>query len=189
MINKIQVDLPSMLHNEHQLLFTPRVLPQADRSSLPSQMCTPNNHQVQISNFTNFPLSITKNQHYGDITPLTTPHPVYPKHNHVAFTYKIIPTESEISKALIDPDNVLTNDWKQHFYQILERYSNIITSIPGCYNGFYGNVDCSLNFIQPPPASNKARLPSYSHDKLVEMANIMVKWNLGGFLKNLMIWG
>ena len=181
--DKIKVDLPSMLHNEHQLLFTPRVLPQADRSSLPSQTCTPNNHQVQLSNLTDFPLSITKNQHYGDITPLTAPHPVHPKHTHVASTYVITPTESQISKATIDPDNILSNDWKQHFYRILERYSNIITSIPGCYNGFYGNVDCSLNFIQPPPASNKARLPSYSHDKLVEMANIMDEMESWGVLK------
>ena len=43
-------------------------------------------------------------------------------------------------------------------------------------------MDCSINFVKDPPASIKARLPSYSHDKLVEMAKMMDQMEAMGVL-------
>ena len=83
----------------------------------------------------------------------------------------------------MDPDNILSEEWRTHFKTVLSDFTDTISPIPGLYNGYYGHVDCSLNLIQQPPASNKARLPSYSHEKLVEMANTMDKMESWGVLK------
>lgn len=186
---KVKVDIPTMLQSETSLIFSPR--PQGSSPNLPNQTCEVQGNKVVLSNDSCSLINIVKNQHFGDLTPIVQKQNVssslqndYMMETKPTNIFKTTSaTKDFVNSATIDPDNILSPSWKQTFSDILQDYSDIITPVPGCYNGFYGNVDCSINFIQDPPASNKARLPGYSHDKLVEMAKIMDEMESFGVLK------
>ena len=171
--NDLTVPVPSYYKEAQHLFFSPRR--EALDASPPPQQCQVNNGNVTLVNNTDSPLLLKKNLHYGDITsvshvssiPDPSPSPPLPSSNIKS------PKPSYLDLTKVDPDNIMPAHWKSHFKTILSQFDDIITPDPGVYNGFYGNTDCSLNFIKDPPASNKARLPSYSHDKLSKMADLM----------------
>ena len=88
---------------------------------------------------------------------------------------------SYLEDVQIDPDNQLTPEWKKKFSSLCEKFTAIITPVPGRYNGYYGHVDNSLNFSST-PAPVKARLPNYSHEKLLIQAQEMDKMEQYGVL-------
>ena len=74
--------------------------------------------------------------------------------------------KSYIADVKIDPDNQLSPVWRDKFHSACEQFSHVITPIPGRYNGYYGRVDNSLNFVGHPPPSIKARLPKYNDEMI-----------------------
>ena len=178
----MQVDIPAMFHAERDLIFTPR-LPNKDAPHLQGQICNVQGRQISLKNMSIMPVSIKKNIHFGDLYPMSVHNPANLSSHVTPQPIRKVNTADFLKDVCIDPDNILSNEWKQSFMDLMTDFTDIITPNPGCYNGFYGNVDCSINFLQPPPASNKARLPSYSHEKLVEMGNIMDQMESWGVLK------
>ena len=167
----ISLSVPAHFQNSERLFFSPRLSHKS--SSLPHQICQVVNGSVQLKNKSCNTISLRRNQHFGDLTSSVSVSPLIPKESH-SFPKEGNSTEtSHIHLINIDPDNILPTSWKDRFLSIFEQYSDIINPDPGTYNGYFGNVDCSLNFIKEPPSSIKARLPSYSHDKLVIMATLM----------------
>ena len=81
--------------------------------------------------------------------------------------------KSYTEQVIIDPDNQLSQDWKNQFKDVCENFIDVINPNPGRYNNFYGDVDCSIDFCSTPPPSVKARFPNYSHEKLKTMAELM----------------
>ena len=51
----------------------------------------------------------------------------------------------------IDPHAQLDPSWRTKFWEVSSEYSEIITPRPGKYNGKYGRVDNSINFVDKPP--------------------------------------
>ena len=185
--DSVTVNTPTMFKNERGMVFTPRL--STTSSPLPGQILQSQGTKVSITNTSGEIVCIKKNEHFGDILPTIDQSTIVQNLSNKSVSMKVQtkPTNENptnyLDKVSIDPDNILPSEWKQKFSDVLAEFSDIITPIPGAYNGFYGNVDCSLNFIQDPPASNKARLPSYSHDKMVAMANIMDEMEQWGVLK------
>ena len=90
-------------------------------------------------------------------------------------------TEDYIQEVSIDPDNILSDTWKEKFLSICKKFSHVITPRPGRYNGFYGRVDNSINFATVPPPSIKARLPKYSQEMLKilgDKMDVLEKWGV-----------
>ena len=86
-----------------------------------------------------------------------------------------------LQKCVIDPDNLLSQEYKQCFASILGQFEDIITERPGRYNGSFGQVSCTVNMTNEPPPSIKPRLPNYSDEKLQIIAAIMddmEKWGV-----------
>ena len=86
-----------------------------------------------------------------------------------------------LQKCVIDPDNLLSQEFRQCFVRILGQFADIITERPGCYNGSFGQVSCTVNMIDEPPPSIKPHLPNYSVEKLQIIAAIrddMEKWGV-----------
>ena len=86
-----------------------------------------------------------------------------------------------LEKVHIDPNNRLSVEYKASFTDILLSFNDIITEVPGRYNGYYGQVNCALNLTDNPPPSIKPRLPNYSEEKLNIIASIMddmEKWGV-----------
>ena len=92
-------------------------------------------------------------------------------------------THDYLSEILVDPDNILSNEWKNKFFTVCRRFSHVITPRPGKYNGYYGRIDNSINFASSPPPSVRAHLPKYNHEKLKIMADKMDKLEEWGVLK------
>ena len=55
------------------------------------------------------------------------------------------PETSTLHKVSIDPDNKLSPRHKAMFQDIIYNNQDIISDIPGRYNGFYGNTSLRLN--------------------------------------------
>ena len=179
--DSLDINIPAMLQTEKAVIFTPRY-PSLKSQSLQDQVCKVEGNLINIVNTSHLPVKIEKNTHFGDLIPPSIDKPINPGSYAKLNTHQVHKVE-DIKTATVDPDNILSPEWKSHFTNILLDFNDIITPIPGCYNGFYGNIDCSINFIQPPPASNKARLPSYPHEKLVKMAEFMDQMESWGVLK------
>ena len=92
-------------------------------------------------------------------------------------------TDKYINEVSIDPDDILTHEWKDKFRSICSKFSHVITPRPGRYNGYYGRVDNSINFTSVPPPSTKARLPKYSQDMLKILGEKMDKLEEWGVLR------
>ena len=168
------------------------------------------NNSVTISNDSDRIVQLKKNQHYADVFgsyqstfkavkgQTRAPQEVESVESKISKIYELdrenwdhfiqpdrpnIDTKvSYIEDVQVDPDNQLTNTWKQRFTNLCEEYTDIITPIPGRYNGHFGHVDNSLHFTSTPPATNRARLPTYSTDMLKIQANLMDKMEDWGVL-------
>lgn len=173
----ISIPVPSHYLQSEPVYFTPRL--DSNNPPPPHQTCQVSGNHVKLVNTSSTPLFLKKNQHIGDIVsqhptpPPSTPSLPLPTSPPPPSPHSLPVSSSYLEQVQIDPDNILSPSWREHFHKLLHEFSDIINPNPGLYNGYYGDVDCSLNFIKDPPASIKARLPSYSHDKLVTMANIM----------------
>ena len=89
---------------------------------------------------------------------------------------------SYLEQIIIDPDDQLDISWKSKFKSLCASFSDTINPFPGRYNGYYGDIDNSIDFISSPPPSVKARLPHYSADKLKIMAKLMDELETMGVL-------
>ena len=91
----------------------------------------------------------------------------------------IFPHQSDITnhqhleKVQIDPDNRLSPEYKTRFQRLIASYHDIITEVPGRYNGYYGQVSCAMSLSDTPPPSIKLKLPNYSDEKLQILASLM----------------
>ena len=151
-------------------------------------------NKVTIPNTTGYCITLKKNEHFADVTLIKTFDPIAARVDKVYdlnrsdLSHLILPKRPEIdldqsylADIQIDPDKQLSAENKLKFKNLCEKYSDIITPAPGRYNGYYGRVDNSLHFISN-PAPIKARLPNYSHDKLLIQAREMDKMEKYGVL-------
>ena len=90
--------------------------------------------------------------------------------------------KSYLDQIVVDPDNQFSNDWKLKFRSLCSQFSDTKSPFPGRYNGFYGDIDNSIDFVSTPPPSVKARLPHYSADKMKIMGQLMDDLELMGVL-------
>ena len=182
--DSLAMAVPAFFSGSDQLYFTPRR--ESSTTAPPPQICKVIEGQINLVNSTADPILLKKNSHFGDIfsdIPVTSPLPrmkVSPSPPPSAIPPS--PKMSYTDEVKIDPDKTIPHQWRQHFSDVMTQFSDIIDPNPGMYNNYFGNIDCSLNFIKDPPASIKARLPSYSHEKLVEMANMMDQMEAMGVL-------
>ena len=88
----------------------------------------------------------------------------------------------DLKQIKIDPDNILSKEWKSVFTEILYDFTDIITEMPGRYNGYYGQVPCALTLTGKLPPSIKPRLPNYPDEKLRIMSELMDKMENWGVL-------
>ena len=154
---------------------------------------------IDIRNDSDVPVTLSKHEHFADVTTCIDTDVDDLGENHIYKIYDLhredishlIPQQEEqsadkqdyLNEILIDPDNILTEEWKNRFFSVCQAFSHIITPRPGKYNGFYGRIDNSINFASSPPPSVKAHLPKYNHEKLKIMADKMDQLEKWGVLK------
>ena len=179
----IDVEVPEDLHGLTELALEPRVnnspLPQLwPNPSIVAPVCG----RVRITNDTDTPLFLKKNEQFGQLhatTPLdwdTIPNPVKiynvksSIHDKIteksATKLKSRPTFSDIS---VDPNNLLPADIVSKFHAVNARFKNVFNTKDKLYNGAFGHLEAVVNMGPSLPPQRKGRVPQYSRDKLVEL--------------------
>ena len=90
---------------------------------------------------------------------------------------------SYLEDISIDPDNIMPQIWKNRFKQLCEDFTDIITPIPGKYNGAFGHVSTAINFTSPPPSNLKTYMPKYSYNMMKILAEKMDSLESWGVLQ------
>ena len=180
----IVYELPPKMQNESMINMSPRRF-SSYTWFVPKNLNVQKNGKVLITNETDLPVHVSKNEHFADLrTCSKVPVEGLKDASFVKKVYDIgredvshlIPSkentkpESFLSEISLDPDNQLSSSWKQKFKSTCLEFSDIINPRPGKYNGFYGRVDNSINFSSVPPPTVRAHLPNYSSDMLQILA-------------------
>ena len=90
--------------------------------------------------------------------------------------------ETFIEDVTIDPDNTLSKEWKEKFKDLCVEFTDIINYRPSKYNGFYGNIDNSIDFATTPPPTNKIHVPKYNDNMMKILAEKMDQLEAWGVL-------
>jgi hypothetical protein len=124
---------------------------------------------VRIPNLSADAVVIRKHQHMVQVYYTTTAneHPKNveiskPRH-HMSTSYS---QSAHCEGVSIDPDSHLSLSEQRAFQTLHERYDNVFNKTIGKYNDASGRVRAYINMgtVEPPP--QKARLPSYSSEKM-----------------------
>ena len=89
--------------------------------------------------------------------------------------------ENFVKDVKIDPDNMMDENWKDKFRNLCQEYSDIINYRPSKYNGYYGDVDNTIEFASVPPPTNKIHMPKYSDQMnliLAEKMDQLERWHV-----------
>ena len=81
----------------------------------------------------------------------------------------------------VDPDQILTEEDRQIFHNLHERFAHLFTPGPGKYNGSYGFIDNRLQFCLPPAPNSRTHIPNYSpgmNKILAEKMDELEKWGV-----------
>ena len=194
---KLKLKLPIRLKQEKAVYVSPKQ-PNQHAWLTPRIYSVTDEGFVEINNETSSPVKLAKLEHFADVyccievdLENCKPDIILKKifdlnRNDFSHLTPHAPSEEKSEDYLheisIDPDSILTDEWKQRFKKICEEFSQVITPRPGKYNGFYGNIDNSINFSSTPPPSIKAHLPKYSYDMMKIMGEKMDKLEEWGVL-------
>lgn len=163
----VELDIPSDVDPEG----TFAVEPQADKQSwLSPQIVDAVNGKIRILNDTPTPVSTRKHEH------------VCYARNTVA-SYPTSDTEVKLNKSNtvsrdpgfhsetvhLDPDSMLSEEARQKFRLLLNKYDNVFSSDISGYNGAVGPFKATVNMGPVLPPQRKGRVPQYSRDKLEEL--------------------
>ena len=180
----IEVDVPEDLRDQTEVALEPRL----NNSPLPPMwprpvLATPLCGRIRITNDTDSPLFLRKNEQFGQLHALSTveiPEPVhvYNSTSTVRNTImensltssnlrrKVLPTIADI---VVDPNKLLTPDTVAQFNDINSHFKDVFHTKGKLYNGKYGRLEAVVNMGPSLPPQRKGRVPQYSRDKLVEL--------------------
>ena len=69
----------------------------------------------------------------------------------------------------VDPDNVLSDEYKSKFRTLLEEYDKVFNPKFRGYNGAVGPFEAKVNMGPVQPPQRKGRVPQYSRQQLTEL--------------------
>lgn len=174
--HEIHIDVPKQFINDREILVE-----SVNSVLCPPTICNIKQGKVSLSNDSSFPYKCRSDDKLiftkVDNTSFNV-RKIYDinKENMAQFespSRQSLSCQDVLTKIQLDPHHILSEEWKLIFKNIVESYNDIITDVPGRYNGHFGKINCSLTLTGILPPSVKPRLPSYSQEKLVIMANIM----------------
>ena len=147
---------------------------------------------VQLKNVSSHPVKLLKSSHLVDIRD-TIPYQVSNQVRFVVdtntedtFQYQNLGQTEEdpekyLSECKVDPDGILTEEQRQTFRDINQRFARIITPRPGKYNGYYGHIDNRLHFSSKPAPNVRTHIPNYSptmNKILAEKMDKLEEWGV-----------
>ena len=177
--DSVSIPVPSTFVN-NVTAITPRVETDNKTDWLAARMVLVKKDTIQLQNTSNVPVMLNKGQPFAElrdtyVPPVKKVYDLQGDKSHFILPDRpnVDSNKSYINDVRLDPDQQLSPDCRNRFLSACHQFSHVITPIPGRYNGYYGHVDNSLNFVGTPPPSIKARLPKYNNEMLQLMAKKM----------------
>ena len=141
---------------------------------------------IKISNETPSPIYLKKHDHIADVRSVkqTSVNKVLsPTDSYEHFEHYKDWNDNEdfIDDVTIDPDNQLSQFWKDKFRNLCVEFTDIINYRPSKYNGWYGDVDNSIDFSSQPPPTSKIHMPKYNDNMnqvLAEKMDQLERWGV-----------
>ena len=161
---------------EHLQFSEVVVTPRREYSHLFSPTVTYVEDKVALSSISNFPINLKKHDQVADIRSTIITDSSSAKSSavrkiipHTEDRFKFDPTVKkseppDISAIKVDPDGQLSQEARRKFQEVNKKYEALFTSTPGRYTGFYGDIDTSLHFVQPPVQTRKVAVPNYNRE-------------------------
>ena len=173
----VHLPVPPELASSAEVVIQPDI----GKSFPPPGVYNVHNAQVRVENVSSLPVHIEQTDSFlctQLMSNVNTTRKIYSlskeNMNQFQFPERSLNNHKEtLADIVIDPDNLLSKEWKNIFYDLTKSYQDIITDVPGRYNGAYGQVNCSIIFTEKPPPSVKPRLPNYPDGKLKILASLM----------------
>ena len=176
--------LPSHLQDQSHVVISP--IRDKQPGWVVPRVLEVSNGNVVIENETSYAIKINKDEAFADIVGMISPKQESEDHgqiskllkesndqSHLQHTKPVKSSYEYLDQVVIDPNDQLGAEWRKKFKNLCTEFADTINPNPGRYDGIYGDINNSLDFISTPPPSVKARLPNYSSDKLKIMANLM----------------
>ena len=169
--------LPNQFSNQKKVLVTHKP---TQVSWVQTQVLDIHDGCVSIPNDTKHSVYLKKHEHIADIKSV----------KQISVNKVLAPTENFehleqyedwdfneqfINDVTIDPDGTLTQSWRDKFRNLCLEYSDILNYRPSKYNGWYGEIDNSIDFSSSPPPTKKIHMPKYSDKMLQILAEKMDK--------------
>ena len=166
--DSIEVDVPPDLEDQPELALEPRL----NNSPVPPMwpqpaIVTPVCGKVRITNETEAPLLLRKNEQFGQL--LGTSVPIYDVSRVKPPTIHATTTQPAIGDISVDPHNVLPTSVVSAFHDVNKQFSNVFNKKGKLYNGAFGPLEAVVNMGPTLPPQRKGRVPQYSRNKLVEL--------------------
>ena len=178
--------LPNQFMMQKKALITERP---SNLSWIKSQIVDVANGLVTIENTTPFPVHLKKHEHIADVVNVQCVNSLsindvihgQDTSEHLQPYSNWDYNEDFIADIKIDPDRVMTKEWRKKFLDLCYEFKDIINYRPGRYNGYYGDVNNTIDFASVPPPTNKVYMPKYS-DKmnqiLAQKMDQLEKWQV-----------
>ena len=173
----VELDVPPDLGEDHVLALQPRTdtpVPKHTKATSiwpEPQILEAVGTKVRLVNSSQEPKLIGRHEHLSQILPTEetssfTPTPSLPSLPQPVKPKSSLPFSSSVS---IDPDNILPEDLRVKFRQLLQTYDRIFDPDITGYNGAAGPILASVNIGPVQPPQRKGRVPQYSRNQLVEL--------------------
>ena len=173
----LELDIPPDLGDDSILALQPRTDTPISKHTKPAhiwpepQILEAVGSKIRLVNTSHEPKAIGRHEHLSQILPTTSapsptpsqiptdqPSPVRPKCSP--------PFSSAVS---VDPDNLLPDQSRLKFQQLLQEYDHVFDPKITGYNGAAGPIQATVNIGPVQPPQRKGRIPQYSRNQLVEL--------------------
>ena len=185
----INVEVPAELHNSDELVVNAR---KEDNKWFEPRVRKIVRGKVNIKNISDEMVRLTRGKPFGEFrTTSCETLPIYDVKRVILedddnFRYKKFgkkrdPKVSYLAETQVDPDNILSEHWKEKFKSLLKEYDQIIDPAPGKYNGKYGDSETLINFVDTPPPVEKVYTPNYSREmqkQLADKMDTLIDWGV-----------
>ena len=177
----VNVEVPAELRNCDEVLVNAR---KEDEKWFEPRIRRVTRGVVNIKNTSDKEISLKRGKPFGEFR--STKEENLPRVSRVVteddkgfryrkFGKKRDPGVSYLHETKVDPDGVMTEQWRTKFKELLQEFDEVIDPAPGKYNGKFGECNTLINFTDTPPPIEKVYTPAYSREMQKTLADKMDK--------------
>ncbi|MCG7875882.1 MAG: RNase H-like domain-containing protein [Candidatus Thiodiazotropha endolucinida] len=127
--------------------------------------------KVRIVNTLPEPQIVHRHEHFCQVRQTTQMYSSSNNDQPLVAAIKPAPTCSSYHSDIVklDPDNVLSEDTRIEFKNLMQKYDDVFNPKFTKYNGAFGQFEATINMGPTQPPQRKGKVPQYARDKLVEL--------------------